>query len=322
MDLSGAPRGPGTGRGAAESTALGVLLALAAVLIWGGYFVAGRAAALDGIDPFDLTVLRIGVSGIVLAPLAWRRRRALPPLRAALFVIVGGAPYVLLSLASLAFAPASHAAVLQPGTVPLFAAVFGALWLGERVDAGRAVGLALCVAGVVAVGWHGLSGTGAGHWYGYAMFVIGGVCWALFTVAARAWRVDAWAVTALLSTWSAILFLPPYFLVFGDRLLDLPWRAIVFNGIYQGLLTGVLALAAWSRAVALLGAARCGAFTALVPCIAAVLAVPVLGEDLGLPEVAGIAAVAAGILVTLRIGARSAQDSPRAAVRGRLGDTR
>ena len=315
--MTGGPAPGGSG-----ISGLGALLALAAAVIWGGYFVAGRAAAVQGIDPFDLTVLRIGVSGIVLAPLAWRRRHALTPFRTAVFVVAGGAPYVLLSLAALAFAPASHGAVLQPGTVPLFAALIGVAWLGERITRGRAAGLALCIAGVVAVGWHGLSGSSAGTWYGYVMFLLGGFVWAFFTVAARAWRVDPWSVSAALSTWSAILFLPPYFLVFGDRLLDIPWRALLFHGTYQGLLTGVVALAAWSQAVALLGSARCGAFTALVPCVAAMLAVPILGEQLGLPEIGGIVAVGVGILVTLQIGSRSAQDSPRPAVQGKVRDTR
>ncbi|MCC7271572.1 MAG: DMT family transporter [Alphaproteobacteria bacterium] len=288
---------------------LGVALALLSVAIWGGYFVAGRAAALSGIDPFDLTLLRIGVSGLVLAPVAWRTRRMLRPGQIAAFVATAGAPYVLTAFAALAFAPASHGAVLQPGTVPLFAAALGVAWLGERVGGRRAAGLALCAGGVVAVGWHGLAGAAPGAWIGYLMFVAGAMAWAFYTVAARAWGVAPWAATAALSTWSAILYAPPYLLLFGTRLAGLPWREVVFQAAYQGLATGIVALAAWSRAVAILGT-RCGAFTALVPCVAALLALPLLGEPIGPVEAAGIAAVALGLYVTLDLRRGPRREQP------------
>ncbi|MGE0717623.1 MAG: DMT family transporter [Alphaproteobacteria bacterium] len=296
---------------------VGVALALLSVSIWAGYFVTGRAAALSGIDAFDLTALRIGVSGIVLAPVAWRTRRALSPGRVAFFVTTAGAPYVLIAFQALAYAPAAHGAVLQPGTVPLFAAALGAAWLGERIGRRRAVGLALCAAGVVAVGWHGLASAAPGAWIGYAMFVTGALGWAWYTVAARAWAVAPWAVAAALSTWSAILYLPPYFAVFGLRLAALPWRELLFHAAYQGLATGIVALAAWSRAVALLGPARCGAFTVLVPCFAALLAWPILGEAIGPVEGAGIAAVVAGLWVTLDLRRRPAQGISGRPVSGR-----
>src|SRR5690606_40853415 len=64
---------------------------------------------------------------------------------------------------------------------------------------------------------------------------------------------------------SALWFLPLYLLL-PDRPL---WRAdglsIAVQLVYQGPLTGILALYAFNRAVHLLGAARAAAFTALLP---------------------------------------------------------
>lgn len=292
----------GAGGGAAGR---GMALGLLAVLIWAGYFVASRAAVLGGLSPADLTALRFGVAGLLLLPLAWRHRGALTPVQIAVLMCGAGAPYMLISVIGLAYAPAAHGAVLQPGTIPLFSALLATLWLGEPFGRRRVAGLGLSALGVAMVGAGGLAVAAPGAWKGHLLFLLGGFCWALYTVAARAWRVDPWAATALVSVWSAILYLPVYLLVFESGLAAAPPTALLFHGLYQGVLTGIVALAAWSTAVGLAGAGRVAALTALVPCLGAVLAVPILDERLGPVEIVGLAIVSLGLfLAVIRPAAR------------------
>jgi drug/metabolite transporter (DMT)-like permease len=59
----------------------------------------------------------------------------------------GALPFLLFNFAALTL-PAGLSSILS-STTPLFAALFGALWLGERLTAQRAAGLAIGFAGVV-----------------------------------------------------------------------------------------------------------------------------------------------------------------------------
>jgi drug/metabolite transporter (DMT)-like permease len=52
----------------------------------------------------------------------------------------------------------------------------------------------------------------------------------------------------------------------------------VFQALYQGVLTAAISLALYGRAIRLLGASNAAAFVALGPIIAALTAIPALGE--------------------------------------------
>jgi hypothetical protein len=51
--------------------------------------------------------------------------------------------------------------------------------------------------------------------------------------------------------------------LFGPRVLAAPWHELAWQSLYQGVLTGVVSLVLFGRAVALLGASAAGAFIAL-----------------------------------------------------------
>jgi drug/metabolite transporter (DMT)-like permease len=83
----------------------------------------------------------------------------------------------------------------------------------------------------------------------------------------------------------------------GARVLDLPPAEALFHGFYQGVMTSVVSLIAYMRGIALLGPARGSAFTALVPVLAAILAIPVLGEWPAPTTWVAVTLTAAGVLL-------------------------
>jgi drug/metabolite transporter (DMT)-like permease len=104
-------------------------------------------------------------------------------------------------------------------------------------------------------------------------------------------------------------------LPFGMPPLAEAWRAghgweIAAQTVIQGVFSGILGLVAYGIAVARLGASKAAAFAALAPGMAAVIAIPVLGEAPDMAAVVGIVATSIG--VALASGAVTAQ------VRGRL----
>lgn len=78
--------------------------------------------------------------------------------------------------------------------------------------------------------------------------------------------------------WSAVLFLPVYVLLVLSRFgLAPPWE-LAFQVICQGMFICCLTPAAFNGAVALLGPSAATAIIALLPAVASLLAVPILGE--------------------------------------------
>lgn len=284
----------------------GVGWALLAVGIWSGWFVVTRyAVGGHGVlGPADLVALRFGISGLLLAPVLLVRRRSLPR-RAwteALWLVLGsGAPFALALSIGLRFAPAGHAAALTPGTMPLFAAGFGAWLLGERPGRVRLLGLGLIAAGAAAI--VGVQGGGAAL-VGHLVFLACAAAWGLATVRMRRAGLAALDATALTCVCS-LAYVPFYLAADVSRIAAAPVGELAVQAVYQGVLASAVALLAFNRAVSLLGA-RAPGFTALVPVLATAAGVAVLGEVPGVLEGAAVGAVAVGVLLAAMGGVRRA----------------
>lgn len=251
------------------------------------------------LSPFDLALLRFAVPAVLFLPAVLREGLRVgdsPWRRAVLLTFLGGAPYALISAGGLVYAPASHAGVLLPGTMPLFTAVLGWILLKESLTPARIGGFLLIVLGGALVGWQGLSVPVAGQWKGDILFLVAALTWAGFTIALRAWQVTPLRAVGLVSVLSVAFYLPPYLLSGISRLTEAPVDELVLQIVYQGLFAGIIAVIAYTRAVNLLGAGRAAVFAGLVPCLAAFLAIPLLGETIGWIEAGGIAVVSIGIV--------------------------
>ena len=175
----------------------------------------------------------------------------------------------------------------------------GRLILGESLGAGRIVGALAITAGLVALGWDGLANHGELTWLGDAMFVLGGVFWASYTIASRALKVEPLHATAVVGVVSMVLYVPGYAWLAGADLAAAPWREIVIQAVFQGVLSAIVALLFYTRAVAILGAARGAVFAALVPTFSLLLAIPLLGETPTALQLVGVVFVTAGMAFAL-----------------------
>ena len=272
-----------------------------AALIWAGFpAITKLAMASNALDAWDITALRFGVGGLLLLPLFARRRLgSLNPL-AALFLACGaGAPYVLLTAGGLEFAPGGHMGVMTPSCMLLCSTLGSRLILKEPLTGGRIAGALAITAGLVTLGWDGLRNHGELTWLGDTMFVLGGLFWASYTIGLRVWRVAPVHATAIVGVVSMVLYLPGYVWLAGAELAAAPWREIVIQAVFQGVLSAVVALLLYTRAVAILGAARGAVFAALVPAFSLLLAVPMLHETPSEPQLVGVVFVTAGMVFAL-----------------------
>ncbi len=295
------------GKSANESLAVGIAFGLAGALIWGTWPVISRLGVQQTMTAFDIVALRFAVAGPLLLPLLMRRGIASVGWPGALLLSAGaGVPYVLLVVVGLVFAPATHFGVITPSAMLTFSTLGGWLFLGDKPSTARLGGLIVILAGVALIGWQAQPSSGDRAWIGDVMFATGGLFWAVYTVGGRYWQVESLHATALVAVLSMIVYLPLYLIFAESRILEAPVSEVLFQGVYQGVLTSIVALLFFTRAVSILGAGRGAMFGALIPGLTVILSFPVLGEIPTWQELAGVVAVSVGMVVALGLFRRQA----------------
>ena len=258
----------------------GALYGLAAVSIWSGWIVVARLGLRASLTPWDIAALRFGVAGLLLLPYLLNKGLALKRLGwigLAAIVLGGGAP-VLLANAGLQFAPAAHAGALFPGVMPLAVAILAAFVLREAFSGVKRIGFVLILLGVLGIAWEAVDATSIVPTIGHALFLGSALAWACYTVAMRRARLDGLHAAAIAAVGALILYMPLYLLAAGVTLIKAPWGDLALQAFVQGLLTAIVSLVLYGRAVSLLGASSGAAFAALSPAMTAIMAIPILGE--------------------------------------------
>jgi drug/metabolite transporter (DMT)-like permease len=258
----------------------GALYGLAAVSIWSGWIVVARLGLRTSLTPWDIAALRFGVAGLLLLPYVFRNGLAIDRLGWAglAAIVLGGAAPVFLANAGLLFAPAAHAGALFPGTMPLMVALLAAALLKEAFTTAKKVGFAFILSGVLGIAWGSGGELGSLQNVGHGLFLSAGLAWAFYTVAMRKARLDGLHAAAISAVGSMILYLPVFAILPGGTLARASWSDVALQAVVQGVLTAIVSLLLYGRAVSILGASSGAAFAALCPAMTALLAIPILGE--------------------------------------------
>jgi len=289
-----------------RDTLIGSAAAIFVVTIWAAWIVSTRHAVTGTLPPEAVGLLRMIVPAIVFTPV-WLRTGIAPRGvlgLVALCVLGAGAPFFVIVATGMKFAPAADIGPLLPGTMPLFVALLSVLVDHERIGPARLIGYALIVAGIIAIAGRGLFDFASGAWRGHLLVLLGAFLWAVYTLAFRRSRLGAIEAAALIGVWSTFLLLP-----FGTLPLVEAWRAghgweIAAQAVIQGVFSGILGLIGYGIAVTRIGSSRAAAFAALAPGMAALIAIPVLGEVPDAAAVIGIAATSIGVVLASGVIAR------------------
>lgn len=281
------------------------LLLVLTTLFWSGNFVLGRA--IHGtIPPFALSFWRWAVAAVLLAPFVWRglvEHRALlvrhAPVLALLGVlgVVNFNTFVYLGLRD----TTATNAVLLVSTTPIIIVVLSFLLLGQRISARQGLGVLVSLAGVAVIVARGdLTQIAALSLNRGDAWILGAVStWAAYSVCLR-WRPAALPPLTFLAATMVVgvIVLLPFHLWELAALGSFAITPATLASIgYVAVFASILAYIFWNRAVAELGANRCGPFLHLMPAFGALLSTLLLGERLYAFHWAGIALIATGLVL-------------------------
>jgi len=282
---------------AAALPVLGVAAALTTMLLWAAGLAITRFGVTHALSLWDVIFLRLTAPALLLIPVLFKLGPGFARGRygsVSLVVLCAGLPFVCVSSAGTLFAPAAHAGAMMPGTMPLFTALLAWVVLREMVGRTRLIGFACILVGVIALGGYHLFAGEPGLWRGHLLFLLGGSLWATYTLAVRQSGLSPWHGAAVIYVYSWLLYLPIYFLALEPRLLQVP-AFEVWLQVTQSIFSGLVSMYTYGYAVRSLGPGRAAAFAALVPALAALLAIPLLGEWPEPVTWGGIALIGTGV---------------------------
>jgi drug/metabolite transporter (DMT)-like permease len=278
----------------------GLIAALA--LLWGsGFFWI--ALSLDGFTPVQLTFLRLFLGALVLVPIVLIRRLPRPAGRAmwghlAVSALIANAiPYTLFAVAEQTV-PSSLAGVIN-ATTPLWTLLFAiATRSDNRMTGRRAAGVALGFVGVIVVfePWNGV----AGGTLGGILACIGAAASYGLAYIYQARYLTNRGLPALSLTAAQLVFAAGFLalaLPLGGPITAPPPLALTAVLILGVIGTGI-ALIINFKLIATEGATAASVVTYLVPAVALLLGVMVLGEPSNLTLPIGGTLILAGVALS------------------------
>ena len=284
------------------------LALLAACLLWAVSFVATKIA-LEVVPPLTVVSLRLLVGALCFLPLLvtagrWRRianGRTLLGLFG--LSLLGAGLHYGFQTVGLQFTRASNAS-LYVATGPISILLLAVLFLDERLNLRKLLGIAIAVAGVLVV-----MGLGTILAFRLPQRVVGDllviaslVLWACFTVFGKPLteRLGALTVTASVTVIGAVWMAPVAWLEMHRAVFSLAgitpgaWSAVVFLGAACNFLAVLLYFTALERTES----QKVGVYLYTIPPMTAAVAAVVLGEPITVNLVVGTVLVIGGVALT------------------------
>ena len=266
--------------------------------IWGGFTITSRLNALWHISPWDITALRFLLAFCILMPILVYKKDTAFLFKKEPFILamLGGVAYCLTCYSAFHYVPAAHAAIFLNGCIPLCTAVSAWVLFKQPFDRHTWLSLIIMLCSIVLMSVLMYQATGVAFSVGDLLFVISALWWGIFTVLLRQWKISAWHAMSGVAIWSAIVYVPIYLLFIPKHLADVTLPHLMMQTIFHGIFVVIIATLTYIEAIKRLGAFKAGSIVTLAPFIAAIIAVPLLGEPLSLAIVCGLIGMGVGAL--------------------------
>lgn len=289
----------------------GIALALLAVIIWSGNFIAAKGVARQ-IPPVSLAFYRWLVASIFLLPFAIKTFKQ-GGLAIDWKVLKEWAPYFFwaaLTGVSLFntfvyigahYTTAINLALIGTTTSPVIAVILARIFLKETIGGWKIAGMILCISGVLFLLSRGnfqnllsLQFTPGDGWILMAAF-----SFAVYNTMVRKKPVGISSIHFLFLTFSLGTFLLlPFYLWENAHAKPVAWDTnLVLIILFLGLGASVIAFLCWNIAIGKLGAGRTALFGNLIPVFTSIEAALLLHEAFTLVHVISMLLVFSGIVL-------------------------
>ncbi len=279
------------------------MLIAAISVLWGLNWPAMRVASVE-LGPWTFRAVCVAIAGPGLLLIAaigkepwWPRRAAWP--RIVILALSGVTGWQLLSAMALTRIGGGAAAIVGY-TMPLWAALISALWLGERLDRPRAAALLLGAGGMLVLFRGGLAGLAEAP-LGVLLMLGAALCWAINTVATKAF---SWGIGVVaLSGWQLVLGGLPILLAWRiaepqPDLSDLTAAGLI-GTLYAATVALIFCYTAYIKVVTLLPATVAAIATLAIPVVGVLSSGWLLDETVGPAELGALVLVLGALLLAL-----------------------
>jgi drug/metabolite transporter (DMT)-like permease len=293
------------------------VLLLSTMLFWAGNGTVGRYAA-GYFPPVALGTLRWIFAALILLPFAWTYLRADWPIirrnvwMLALLSLLSISAYNTLTYFGLQYTELINASILQ-SIGPLMVAGYTLVLYGERLRPWQLLGMLLSIAGILLVVSRGEPSALLEYRLniGDLILLLAMAAYSLYSALLKKRPpLHPMSFVTLTISWGAILLLPFFAAEHaGGYMVPLELKALLIL-VYVVIFPSLLAHFFFMRGVELVGPNRAAPTMYLIPVIASLMAMFLLGEHLYPFHVAGFALVVGGVVMATR---RPAADAAVAA---------
>jgi drug/metabolite transporter (DMT)-like permease len=291
---------------APPNISLGILLAVAATIIWSGNFIIARAISHE-VAPITLSFFRWGTAVVLLLPFAWKHIKP-----AWQIVKEHKAYFFWTSLTGISLfntfvyvagqtSTAINMALIGTTSSPIISVILAHYFLKEHITLRRITGMALCITGILFL-------LSKGSFYNllHLQFTKGDV-WILLAAASfacynifarkRPPQISAMGFLFFVFAVGTVLLLPA-FIIESSYTQAIAWNSKIAGSIlYLGLGTSVIAFLFWNRSIKEMGAGRTALFGNLIPIFSSMEAVVLLGEKITVIHIISFILIVMGLLV-------------------------
>ena len=277
-------------------------------LFWGGAFVAGKVVS-QNVGPYSIAFQRFAIASILLIFLTWKIEGKLPALKkfqiipVILLGMTGIFIYNVLFFKGLKIIEASRASLII-ATCPVFITIFSAIFLKEKINLIKALGIIISICGAIVVISKGNinrifeTGLGLGELYFFCC-VLSWVAYSLIgkSVMRNLSPLASVSYSAIVGT--VALFVPACFEGLFQDIRNqsmLEWSCISYLGIFAT----VIGFVWYYQGVQRLGPTKAGLFINFVPVFAILCAFIILREPITISLVVGTVLVISGVYLTNR----------------------
>lgn len=279
------------------------IYALLSISFWGVSFVSAKAV-LGKLDPYSLLVLRFGIGAFFLLLILLLNRytlrisiRYIPHL--IVLGILGVFIHQVLQATALLTIDASSAGWLISFS-PIFTVILSVLFLHEKMDVKKAIGMVVAIAGVFLV-----TTTRSGHSFefvlniGFTLMILSTLNWAVYSILLKRLQIPypALLVTFYMSLIGFMLTLP--FIIRNKGWESLPlltqteWAHLLFLAIF---VSGI-GYWYWGKALEVLDASKVSMFLYLEPLATLIAAIFLLHEKFILISAIGGIIIIIGVAI-------------------------